>query len=268
MNVAGKIAAVTGGASGIGAALARRLSEAGATVIVADLDEVGAAAVADSIGGVALAGDVSRTDVLQEIIALAEDHFGPVDLFFANAGLAGDPGIGDEDEGWQRAIEVNVLAHVRAARLLLPSWLARGSGYFVATASAAGLLTEIGAAQYSVTKHSAVAFSEWLAVSYGDRGVGVSCLCPMGVSTNMLDSGIQASDEASQLRARVVTRAGSVLEPGEVAQCVLDAVEEERFLVLPHPEVLEYFRRKTSDYDRWLRGMRRLQASASKGSAA
>ena len=182
MNVAGKVAVVTGGAGGIGAALAGRLADAGARVVVADRDAAGTAAVPVR-GGAAAHGDVSRADVLGDILALAESRFGPVDLFFANAGVGGEPGIGDSDEGWQHAIDVNVLAHVRAARLLVPGWLARGSGYFVATASAAGLLTQIGGAPYSVTKHAAVAFSEWLSVTYGDRGIRVSCLCPMGVNT-------------------------------------------------------------------------------------
>ncbi len=146
--------------------------------------------------------------------------------------MGGEPGIGDSDKGWQHAIDVNVLAHVRAARLLVPGWLARGSGYFVATASAAGLLTQIGGAPYSVTKQAAVAFSEWLSVTYGDRGIGVSCLCPMGVNTNMLNDGLDAADQASQLGATVVAHVGAVLEPDDVAQCVLDAVEQERFLVV------------------------------------
>jgi NAD(P)-dependent dehydrogenase (short-subunit alcohol dehydrogenase family) len=199
------------------------------------------------------------------MLELTERRFGPVDLFFANAGVGGDPGIGDSDEGWDRTIDVNVLAHVRAARLLVPGWLQRGSGYFVATASAAGLLTQIGGAPYSVTKHAAVAFSEWLSITYGDRGIGASCLCPMGVNTNMLNGGLDADDETSQLAANVVAHAGTVLEPDEVAERVLDAVEAERFLVLPHPEVLDFFRRKASDYDRWLRGMRRLQMEVSVG---
>ena len=265
MNVAGRVAVVTGGAGGIGAALAHRLTDAGARVVVADRDPSGAAVVAERVGGVAAHGDVSRTDVLGEIFALAESRLGPVDLFFANAGVGGEGGIGDTDDGWQHAIDVNVLAHVRAARLLVPGWLARGSGYFVATASAAGLLTQIGGAPYSVTKHAAVAFSEWLSVTYGDRGIRVSCVCPMGVNTNMLTGGLDAADEASQLSAAVVAHAGAVLEPNDVARCVLDAIEQERFLVLPHPEVLEYFRRKASDYDRWLLGMRRLQLATSGG---
>jgi NAD(P)-dependent dehydrogenase (short-subunit alcohol dehydrogenase family) len=261
----GKVAVVTGGAGGIGAALTRRLTDAGARVVVADRDAAGAAAVAERVGAAAAHGDASRTDALGDIFAMAESGFGPVDLFFANAGVGGEPGIGDSDEGWQDAIDVNVLAHVRAARLLVPGWLARGSGYFVATASAAGLLTQIGGAPYSVTKHAAVAFSEWLSVTYGDRGIRVSCLCPMGVDTNMLNDGLDAADEASRLSAAVVARAGAVLEPDDVARCVLDAVEQERFLVLPHPEVLDYFRNKASDYDRRLRGMRQLQLEASGG---
>ena len=265
MNVAGKVAVVTGGAGGIGAALAHRLTDAGAHVVVADRDAAGARAVAERVGGLAAHGDVSRSDVLGGILALAERRFGRVDLFFANAGVGGEAGIGDSEDAWRHAIDVNVLAHVRAARLLVPGWLARGSGYFVATASAAGLLTQVGGAPYSVTKHAAVAFSEWLSVAYGDRGIRVSCLCPMGVNTNMLHDGLDAAEEASQLGANVVAHAGAVLEPDDVAACVLDAVEHERFLVLPHPEVLEYFRRKASDYERWIRGMRRLKLEVSGG---
>jgi NAD(P)-dependent dehydrogenase (short-subunit alcohol dehydrogenase family) len=264
MDVEGKVAVVTGGAGGIGAALARRLAAAGAAgVVAADLDGDGAIAVADGIGADRAAGigaDVASTDALREVLALAERRFGPVDLFCANAGILGEPGIGDSDEAWQRALDVNLLAHVRAARLLLPGWLRRGGGYFVTTASAAGLLTQIGAAQYAVSKHGAVAFAEWLSVTYGDRGIGVSCLCPMGVDTAMLNAGLDAEDDVSQLGARVVAHAGEVLPPEEVADRVLEALEAEHFLVLPHPEVLEFFRRKGSDYDRWLRGMRRLQS--------
>lgn len=259
MNVEGKVAVVTGGAGGIGAALARGLVDLGANVVVADLDPAKTAAVAERVGAASAHGDVSRTDVLRDIFAVANRRFGPVDVFFANAGVGGEPGIGDSDEAWQTTLDVNLLAHVRAARLLLPGWLARGSGYFVSTASAAGLLSQVGAAPYSVTKHAAVAFSEWLAVTYGARGIGVTCLCPMGVNTEMLNGGLDAEDEASQVGAKVVAHAGDVLEPEEVAECVLGAIEQERFLALPHPEVMEYFRRKTSDYDRWLRGMRRLQ---------
>ncbi|HWH92805.1 MAG TPA: SDR family oxidoreductase [Baekduia sp.] len=261
MNVEGKVAIVTGGAGGIGAALSRALADAGARVVVADLDGDGAAAVAASIGDAAhgAGADVASTDALRELIAVAETRFGPVDLFCANAGIGGPQGLGDDDAAWAQTIDVNVLAHVRAARLLVPAWLQRGAGYFVTTASAAGLLSQIGAAPYSVTKHAAVAFAEWLSITYGDRGVGVSCLCPMGVNTNLLNEGLDG--DATALGARVVAAAGEVLEPEVVADRVLEAVAAETFLVLPHPEVLEFFRRKSTDYDRWLRGMRRLQTA-------
>ena len=185
--------------------------------------------------------------------------FGPVDLFCANAGVGQGTGLDTPDEVWEQAFDVNVRAHVFAARRLVPGWLERGDGYFLSTASAAGLLTQIGSAPYSVTKHAAVAFSEWLAVTFGGRGIGVSCLCPMGVNTNMLNAGLDLADKQG-LGARVVAAAGEVLEPEDVAQAVLEGLREERFLILPHPEVLEFFRRKGSDYDRWIAGMQRLQA--------
>jgi NAD(P)-dependent dehydrogenase (short-subunit alcohol dehydrogenase family) len=242
VNVDGKVAVVTGAAGGIGAALAAALREAGARVVTTDLR-----------GDVDLVGDVSSPEHIAAVLALA----GPVDLYCANAGVAGAPGLGDDEDDWARTIDVNVLAHVRAARLLLPGWLERGSGYFVATASAAGLLSQIGAAPYSVTKHAAVAFAEWLSITYGDLGVGVSCLCPMGVNTDMLNEGLES---AAALGANVVAAAGTILEPEDVAARVLEAVAAETFLVLPHPEVLGFFQHKTTDYDRWLRGMRRLQS--------
>jgi hypothetical protein len=255
------VAVVTGGGGGIGGALAGRLVGAGARVVVADLDAERASAVAAGLGdaAVAIGCDVSSTEDLQRVLDLAQARFGPVDLFCANAGVSGGVGLGDSDEDWARTIDVNLLAHVRAARLLVPQWLQRGSGYFVATASAAGLLTQIGAAPYSVTKHAAVAFSEWLSVTYGHRGIGVSCLCPMGVDTDMLNAGLDADDHATRLTAQVVAHAGDVLAPEAVADRVLEAIGDERFLILPHPEVLDFYRRKGADYDRWLRGMRRLQ---------
>jgi NAD(P)-dependent dehydrogenase (short-subunit alcohol dehydrogenase family) len=261
VNVQGQVAVVTGGGGGIGGAVARRLVADGARVVVADLDGDAAAAVADGLGeaAVAVGADVSSVDGIERVLALAAERFGPVDVYCANAGIAGAQGLGDSDEEWARTIDVNVLAHVRAARLLVPDWLERGSGYFVATASAAGLLTQIGAAPYSVTKHAAVAFSEWLSVTYGGRGIRVSCLCPMGVDTNMLNEGLDSDDEAEALGAKVVAQAGDVLAPEEVAERVLEAIGDERFLILPHPEVLDFYRRKGTDYDRWLRGMRRLQ---------
>jgi NAD(P)-dependent dehydrogenase (short-subunit alcohol dehydrogenase family) len=251
VKIDGKVAVVTGAAGGIGAALAHALSEAGARVVTTDLE-------AD---GVDVAADVSQTEDIKEVLAVAQERFGPVDFYCANAGIGGVQGIGEDDADWERIIDVNVMAHVRAARLLVPGWLERGEGYFASTASAAGLLTQIGAAPYSVTKHAAVAFSEWLSVTYGDRGVGVSCLCPMGVNTNMLNGGLESEDETEALGANVVAAAGDILEPETVADRVLEAIEAETFLVLPHPEVLEFFRRKGTDYDRWLRGMRRLQGT-------
>jgi len=266
MRVEGAVAVVTGGAGGIGTALARRLADAGARVVVVDLPDQGAAALAESIGTSRALGaeaDVSSTDDLHRMLALAKDRFGPVDFYFANAGIAGEQGLGASEAEWERIIDINVLAHVRAARLLIPGWIARGSGYFVSTASAAGLLTQIGTAPYAVTKHAAVAFSEWLSVTYGAQGVRVSCLCPMGVNTKMLNDVLEAEDAGAQLGARAVAQAGDVLEPGDVAESVLQAIQEERFLILPHPQVREFMLRKASDHDRWLRGMRRLQNEVS-----
>jgi NAD(P)-dependent dehydrogenase (short-subunit alcohol dehydrogenase family) len=263
MQLAGRVAVVTGGASGIGRALARRFAREGARgVVVADLDGPGAEAVAAELGDAAVATrtDVARGDEVDELIATAREAFGPIDLFCANAGVGAGTGLDTPDDAWDLAFDVNVRAHILAARRLVPEWVERGEGYFLTTASAAGLLTQIGSAPYSVTKHAAVAFAEWLSVTYGDRGVRVSCLCPMGVNTGMLQAGLALEDEQG-LGTRVVAATGDVLEPEQVADVVVDALREERFLVLPHPEVLEFFRRKGADYDRWLAGMRRLQAS-------
>jgi NAD(P)-dependent dehydrogenase (short-subunit alcohol dehydrogenase family) len=266
MNLDGKTAVITGGGGGIGSALARRFAVGGAKVVVADLDgtraQQTASAIADSLPGqaIAFAGDVSDPEVIAQLLERAESMFGPVDIYCANAGVGGGGGLEADEEAWATTIDINVLAHVRAAKLLVPGWLERGSGYFVATASAAGLLSQIGSAPYSVTKHAAVGFAEWLSITYGDRGIGVSCLCPMGVNTNMLNSGLDLPPGEGRQGARVVAAAGEIIEPDEVAECVVRAMADERFLVLPHPEVLEFMRRKTSDYDRWLKGMRRLQA--------
>jgi NAD(P)-dependent dehydrogenase (short-subunit alcohol dehydrogenase family) len=260
VEVAGKVVVVTGAASGIGRALAWRFAEDGARgVVVADLDAEGAARVAQDIGpsAVAVGCDVADAGQVGDLVDRAESELGPVDLFCANAGVGGGVGL---DEGWELALGVNVMAHVHAARRLVPGWLERGSGYFLATASAAGLLTQIGSGPYAVSKHAAVAFAEWLSVTYGDRGIGVSCLCPMGVNTPLLHAGEQGG-EVGQAASAVVKTAGAVLEPEQVADVVVEGLREERFLILPHPEVLTFFQRKGSDYDRWLRGMRRLQAS-------
>jgi NAD(P)-dependent dehydrogenase (short-subunit alcohol dehydrogenase family) len=268
MEYEGKVAVVTGAAGGIGAALARDLVGRGAHVLITDLDADG---VADTLDGLrrggpgraeGLPGDASDEATLRDLLGRAETAFGPVDLFFANAGVPGPGEVDASEAAWDLALQVNVMAHVRAARLLVPGWLERGRGWFVATASAAGLLTQIGAAPYSATKHAAVAFAEWLSVTYGDRGLSVSCLCPMGVDTALLNDGATSEDPAHRLGARVVASAGEVLAPDEVARTTLDGVAAGDFLILPHPEVREFVRRRATDHDRWLAGMRRLQAGA------
>jgi NAD(P)-dependent dehydrogenase (short-subunit alcohol dehydrogenase family) len=258
MNLSDKVVVVTGGASGIGQALARRFADEGARgVVVADVDGDGAQDVADEIGGLGVACDVAVEAQVTELVARAASAFGPVDLFCANAGVAVGTDEAAPDAEWDLALAVNVKAHVYAARALMPAWLERGEGYFLATASAAGLLTQIGSAPYAVSKHAAVAFAEWLSVTYGDRGIRVSCLCPMGVKTAMTAGDGLATD--------IVATAGTMLEPDEVAAAVVDGLRAERFLILPHPEVRTFFARKADDYDRWLAGMRRLQARVSAG---
>ncbi|RJO72311.1 SDR family oxidoreductase [Nocardia panacis] len=264
MEISGKVAIVTGAGAGIGAALARALVAGGARVVLADLAADRVAEVAASIGAGAVAadGDVADERVIRGLIERAEAEFGPVDLYFANAGIGGGAGLQSTDAQWAAALEVNTMAHVRAARLLVPGWVERGAGYFVATASAAGLLTQLGSAPYSVSKHAAVGFAEWLSVTYGDKGIRVSCLCPMGVDTRLLQTGLVPAEDVAEaeLAVKAVTTAGAVLTPEQVAAAVMEGVVAEEFLILPHPEVLEMYRHKGADYDRWLRGMRRFQA--------
>ncbi|MGW4368686.1 SDR family oxidoreductase [Nocardia takedensis] len=264
MEISGAVAIVTGAGGGIGAAVARRLVAGGASVVLADLDGTAADAVAAELGdaAVAVAGDVADETVVAAAIERAETAFGPVDLFVANAGIGGGPGLDSTDAQWSAALEVNVLAHVRAAKLLVPGWVERGSGYFVSVASAAGLLTQIGSAPYAVSKHAAVGFAEWLSVTYGDKGVRVSCVCPMGVETRLLSGALIPEDaEAAELAVRAVRTAGAVLSPEDAAEVIALGIEAERFLILPHPEVLTMYRHKGSDYDRWLAGMRRFQTA-------
>jgi NAD(P)-dependent dehydrogenase (short-subunit alcohol dehydrogenase family) len=266
MELADKVAVVTGGASGIGRALAWRFSEEGARVVVADIDADGAETVAKDIGRNALAVpcDVAVERQVIDLVERAEEAFGPVDLFCANAGVAVGTDLTTPEDVWDLALAVNLRAHLHAAKTLVPRWLERGEGYFLSTASSAGLLTQIGSAPYAVTKHAAVAFAEWLSVTYGDRGVRVSCLCPMGVKTAM--TAVPDDAPADQrLATHVVAAVGAMLEPEEVADFVVEGLRAERFLILPHPEVLTFLRRKTDDYDRWLAGMRRLQARVTAG---
>ena len=262
MELQGRVVVITGGASGIGRALAGRVAAEGARgVVVADLDGTGAEAVAGSLGPATLGVrcDVSSDAEVGALISRAEESFGPIDVFFANAGIGSGSGLDADDELWEASWGVNVRAHVYAARRLVPGWLERGEGYFVSTASAAGLLSQIGDAPYSVTKAGAVSFAEWLSLTFGDRGVRVSCLCPMGVNTALLNAGLEMAGPEG-VGARVVAAAGRILEPEDVADEVVAAVRDERFLILPHAEVGEFLRRKGSDPERWLAGMRRLQA--------
>jgi NAD(P)-dependent dehydrogenase (short-subunit alcohol dehydrogenase family) len=252
MQLNDKHVVVTGGGNGIGRALCRRFAAEGArAIVVADLDAEGATAVADEVGGTAVRLDVSVEDEVAGLVETAISANGPIDLFCANAGIITSGGLDDSNEQWQRIWGVNLMAHVYAARALIPGFVARGEGYLLHTASAAGLLTGVGQLPYSVTKHGVVALAEWLSITYGDAGVKVSCLCPQGVRTNMLMAG--GDDESNFLLP------GSK-SPEEVADVVVQGLADEHFLILPHPEVAEYFRRKADDYDRWLTGMRRWQA--------
>jgi NAD(P)-dependent dehydrogenase (short-subunit alcohol dehydrogenase family) len=248
--VEGSGVVVTGSGAGIGRALAGRLAAGGARVVVNDLDPAAAAKAAAEIGGYAVPGDAGTEQGVAELIAAARDHLGEIDIFCSNAGIAEGSGPDAPEESWQRSWELNVMAHVRASRELLPGWLSRGRGCFVVTASAAGLLTMLGAAPYSVTKHAAEAYAEWLACTYGHRGLTVHCICPQGVRTSMLAASGQAGD--------VVLREAAI-EPEEVGEALWQGLADGRFLILPHPEVLRYYGMRAEDTDRWLRGMNRMQ---------
>lgn len=255
MKLADQVIVVTGGASGIGRALLERFArEKPRALVVADLDLARAEEAARAVGGVALAVDVSREDEVERLVRTVQETHGAIDLFCCNAGIAVGGGVETPLADWDRIWRVNFLSHVWTARALLPAWLARGRGYLLHTASAAGLLTMVGALPYSVTKHAVVSLAEWLAITYGDRGIKVSCLCPLFVQTPLLSGALTDLGGAS------VKAAGQVIEPSQVAEAVVAGVDAEQFLILPHPEVATYFQRKASDYDRWLAGMRRLQS--------
>lgn len=248
MELKDKIIVVTGGASGIGREMCRRFTREGARkVVVADLNGDGAKALAAEIGSVGHAVDVRNEQDLINLIDDTEGQFGPIDLFCSNAGIGIGKDIFESDEVWQTIWEVNTMSHVWAARHLVPRMIARGGGYLLNTASAAGLLSQIGSATYAVTKHAAVALAEWLSITYGDQGIKVSVLCPQAVRTAMTADGPG------------VAGVDGMIEPEDAVNAVVETLREERFLVLPHPEVAEYMQRKTADYDRWLKGMRRLQ---------
>jgi NAD(P)-dependent dehydrogenase (short-subunit alcohol dehydrogenase family) len=252
MDIRGKVAIVTGGASGIGAGAARRFAAEGARgVVVADLNLARAQEVAASIGAQALAVacDVSREADIQQLVAATRERFGQVDIYFSNAGILGRMGgIELEDALWEKMWQVHGMAHVWAARAVVPEMVERGEGYFIVTASAAGLLNIVETAPYGVTKHAAVGFAEWLRIAYGRRGVRVSCLCPQSVATDMTKDGTGSAG------------LDGVLGADQVAQELVRVMGEEKFLVLPHPEVAKYIVHKAQDYDRWLGGMQKLYA--------
>ncbi len=266
MQIQNSVAVVTGAGSGIGRALAESFAAAGARVVASDLDPASAEHTAAQIrsgGGQAL-GMRADAGSTADIEALTATEFGPADIYVANAGIIGAPGLGT-DETWDGILDINLRAHIRAAQVLVPQWLSRGGGYFVSVASAAGLLSQIGAAGYAVTKHAAVGFAEWLAITYGDDGIGVSCVCPLGVDTPLLDAVRSSSDPDAAAGAASIVQSGEVISAQQVAAATVDAVQSDKFLVLPHPQVLDMYRHKGSDYDRWIAGMRRYQRSLRAG---
>ena len=270
MELTDRVVVVTGGGSGIGEALARAAHAAGARhVVVADLHGDQAARVADEIGGTAVEIDVRDEAAIVAMVESTLDAHGPIDLFVSNAGFVTAAGLEDSNEAIQAMWEVHCMAHIYAARAVLPSMIARGEGYLLNTASAAGLLTQIGSLAYSVTKAAAVSIAEWLSITHHHQGIRVSVLCPQAVATNIIRNSPQqataaaatdTADDASPLEGGVASGDG-VLDPNDVAQLCLDAIREERFLILPHPEVATYVERKATDRDRWLAGMRRFQAA-------
>lgn len=251
MNVKDKVVVVTGGASGIGRGLCRKFAAEGARgVVVSDYDEQGAVDVAAQIGGLAVKADVGSEAEIKALVETTIRHFGPIDLFCSNAGILTVGDVDAPDSVWQRNWDVHVMAHVYAARAVLPSMIERGGGYLLQTGSAGGLLTTPGAAPYTVSKHAAVAFAEWLSITYARQGIKVSCLCPLGVKTGML------SEETEGVGKLLMQTA---LSPEEVADHVIVGLEKEAFFILPHPEVLDYFKARANQHERWLHHMRKEQ---------
>ncbi|RMH67319.1 MAG: SDR family oxidoreductase [Actinomyces sp.] len=262
MDIEGRVVVVTGGGSGIGEALARAFAGAGAAhVVVADLDGHAARRVAAGIGGTGVQVDVSDADAIVDLVDGTEAAHGPIGVFASNAGYVTLGGLEDTDERIQHMWDVHVMAHIRAARAVIPQMVANGGGYLLNTASAAGLLTQIGSLAYSVTKHAAVAVAEWVAISHHHQGIRVSVLCPQAVRTNIVANSPDARAMGGDELNTGVASGDGVVEPDQVARLCLEAMAEERFWVLPHPEVAEYVQRKATDVDRWLAGMRRLQAA-------
>lgn len=255
MLIRDRVTVITGGANGIGAAMSRRFSVEGAAhVVVTDIDGDAAQRLADEIGGEGVALDVTDEAATRRLVADVERTHGRIDLFCANAGIGPMGGLEMDDASWDLVWQVNAFSHVIAARAVVPGMLERGEGYFLSTVSAAGLLTNIGAAAYSVSKHAALALAEWLAVTYGDQGLRVSALCPQFVATDLLDQ--LAGGDIDDTYIRSVT-----ISADEVAESVIEGLADERFLILPHPEVARFFQNKAEDHDRWLEGMRNLQRS-------
>lgn len=250
LSVQDKVVVVTGAAGGIGAALAAKMADLGAKVVVSDIDAERAHGVAERLGATLVAGDAATEDGVTALIETVRDEVGEIDVWFANAGVDLGTGLDSAEDAWARSWDINVMAHVRAARLLVPGWIERGEGRFVSTASAAGLLTMIEAPAYSVTKHGAVAFAEWLSVTYRHKGVHVHTICPQGVQTAMLE-------RAGELQS--VLGRDRILTPEQVADATWEGMREDRFLVLPHEEVAEYYVTRASKTDLWLGGMNRLQ---------
>lgn len=252
MKIENKVVVVTGGGSGIGRALCRRFAAGGAkAVVVSDYNGEAASRVAGEIGGLAVTADVSKEAEVMKLVQTATQNFGPIDLFCSNAGISRPGGVEAPDSDWQLSWDVHLMAHVYAARAVLPSMIERGGGYLLQTASAGGLVTTLGTAPYSVTKHACIALAEWLAITHAAQGIKVSCLCPLGVKTGML------SEETEGIGKLLMETA---ISAEEVAESVIEGLDREQFLILPHKEVAGYFQKKANDYEGWLRGMRRIQA--------